>query len=254
MTKAARAEIVTLTMAELTMAPWAAGSNLYITTLPKVTYQAQLSLLLLLLLLLCWLSMLLAFLPMTLCQGKLTFSLAHVSNDQSSKSRNSNTDTDCAFLGSLGSMTTNKIDLLHYHSAQGAIASATIIIVTNVAPAIFLSLLLAFLLMTLCQCKLTFSLAHVSDDKGSSSRNSNTVTSWAYLGPLGSMIDPLHHHTAQGIIASAAIIVVTIAAPATFLSLLLAFLLMTICQCKLTFTHYKWHNLTVELKSRPDSK
>jgi hypothetical protein len=149
--------------------------------------------------------MLLAFLPMTLCQGKLTFSLARVSNDKGSKSRNSNTDIDCAFLGSLGSMTTNKIDLLHYHSAQGAKASAAIIIVTIVAPAIFLLLLLAFWLMTLCQCRLTFSLAHVSYNKGSSSRNSNTVTGCPYLGPLGGMIDPLHHHTAQGTKASAAI-------------------------------------------------
>jgi hypothetical protein len=69
-------------------------------------------------------------------------------------------------------MTTNKI--LHYHSSQGAIASTTITIVTNVAPAIFLSLLLAFLPMTLCQSKLTFSFASVSNDKGSRSRNSNT--------------------------------------------------------------------------------
>jgi hypothetical protein len=41
MTKAAGAEIVTLTMAELTMAPWAAGLILYIITLPKVPKQAQ---------------------------------------------------------------------------------------------------------------------------------------------------------------------------------------------------------------------
>ncbi len=32
-------------------------------------------------------------------------------------------------------MKTNHIDLLHYHSAQGAIASAAIIVVTIIAPA-----------------------------------------------------------------------------------------------------------------------
>jgi hypothetical protein len=70
--------------------------------------------------------------------------------------------------------------------------------------------------MTFFQGKLTFSLAHVSDDKGSRSRKSNTDTGYACLGSLGSMIDPIHHHTAQGAKTSTAIIVVTIAAPVMF--------------------------------------
>jgi hypothetical protein len=76
---------------------------------------------------------------MTLCQNnKLTFSLAHVSTDKDSRSRNSSTDNGCAYLGSLGSMMmTHKIDPLHDHTAQGAMASAAIIIVTIVAPAMF---------------------------------------------------------------------------------------------------------------------
>ncbi len=81
--------------------------------------------------------MLLTFLPMTLCQAKLTFSLAYVSDDKGSRSINSYADTGCPYFGSLHNMKTNKIDLLHYHSAQGAIASATIIIFSNVAPAMF---------------------------------------------------------------------------------------------------------------------
>jgi hypothetical protein len=72
---------------------------------------------------------------MTLCQYKLNISLAHVSDDKCSRSINSNTDTGCPYLGSLHSMKTNHIDLLHYHSAQGAIASAAIIVVTIIAPA-----------------------------------------------------------------------------------------------------------------------
>jgi hypothetical protein len=72
---------------------------------------------------------------MTLCQCKLAFSLAHVSDDKGSRSINSITDTVCAFLGSLGSMTTNKIDPLHHHTAQGAKRSAAIIVATIAAPA-----------------------------------------------------------------------------------------------------------------------
>ncbi len=74
---------------------------------------------------------------MTLCQNKLTLSLANASNEKGSRNRNSNTDTDCTFLGSFGNMITNKIDLLHYHSALGDEASIAIIIVTIVAPPIF---------------------------------------------------------------------------------------------------------------------
>ncbi len=77
------------------------------------------------------------FCPITFFQNKLTLSLANASNEKDSRNRNSNTDTGFTFLGSFGSMITNKIDLLHYHSAQGAEVCIAIIIVTIVAPAMF---------------------------------------------------------------------------------------------------------------------
>jgi hypothetical protein len=139
---------------------------------------------------------------------------AHVSDGKGRRSRTSNIDTGCTCLGSLGSMTIMRIAPLHHCTAKCQIKCS------HCHCYYCYPWLHVFCPMTLCQSKLTFSLAHVSDGKGSRSRNSNTDTGCTFLGSLGSMttnrIDPLHHQVAQGAEASIAIIMVTIVAPLMF--------------------------------------